>query len=191
LPNRPHGTSCDGKSHGEHWRSKLTQFASARSRNDLQGPEKHPRVPPGCAAGDGANIRRESATWFYSAEVISESMKLADIVKLNHEELLRVMEILGLGRGDEESSPRSHVGGRYFKARATAKASTRAKWRALRNPRIGAPLKCLTLPTLLETRFIANYATSAARLGEGEQFLHLDSRSSWAQLESKQQLSTP
>jgi fructokinase len=48
------------------------------------------------------NLRQQ----FYSAEVISESMKLADIVKLNHEELPRVMKILGLDSDDEESSAR-------------------------------------------------------------------------------------
>jgi fructokinase len=59
-------------------------------------------VRPGAARIFDVNLRQR----FYSAEVISESMKLADIVKLNHEELPRVMEILGLDRGDEESSAR-------------------------------------------------------------------------------------
>src|SRR6266536_4241907 len=37
-----------------------------------------------------------------------------------------------------------------------AEPSTRAKWRALRSARISTPKKCLTPPTLSETRFIAN-----------------------------------
>lgn len=38
---------------------------------------------------------------FYSAEILSESLKLSNIVKLNHEELPRVAEILKLGgRGE-------------------------------------------------------------------------------------------
>jgi fructokinase len=41
---------------------------------------------------------------FYSAEVIGSSMELATIVKLNHEELPRVMKLLGLEhRGEKES----------------------------------------------------------------------------------------
>ena len=41
-------------------------------------------------------------------------------------------------------------------AKAKAKPSTRAKWRALRSARSGTLKKSLTAPTLLETRFIAN-----------------------------------
>ena len=41
---------------------------------------------------------------FYSAEVIAQSMKLADIVKLNHEELPQVMEMLSLDFDGEESA---------------------------------------------------------------------------------------
>ena len=41
---------------------------------------------------------------FYSAEVIAESAKLADIVKLNDRELPRVMELLGMTHDDEKTS---------------------------------------------------------------------------------------
>jgi fructokinase len=44
---------------------------------------------------------------FFTAEVISASMKLATIVKLNHEELPRVMKLLGFEhRGEKESARR-------------------------------------------------------------------------------------
>ncbi|MGB8833844.1 MAG: PfkB family carbohydrate kinase, partial [Candidatus Sulfotelmatobacter sp.] len=44
---------------------------------------------------------------FFTAEVIGTSMKLATIVKLNHEELPRVMKLLGLEhRGQKESAQR-------------------------------------------------------------------------------------
>lgn len=73
---------------------------SPRSRKTIRAFLK--AVRPGTARIFDVNLRQR----FHSAEVISESMKLADIVKLNHEELPRVMEILGLDRGDEESSAR-------------------------------------------------------------------------------------
>jgi fructokinase len=41
---------------------------------------------------------------YYSAETIVESMKLADIIKLNDEELPRVMSLCGLAHKDERSS---------------------------------------------------------------------------------------
>lgn len=43
---------------------------------------------------------------FYSAEVVSESLRLADIVKLNDEELPAVMELTGLRGDSEEESAR-------------------------------------------------------------------------------------
>ena len=46
---------------------------------------------------------------FYSKEIIAESMKLADIVKLNHEELPRIMQMFGLQHRDEISSANSLV----------------------------------------------------------------------------------
>jgi len=42
---------------------------------------------------------------FFTAEVVAESMKLATVVKLNHEELSRVMRLFGLEhRGEEDSA---------------------------------------------------------------------------------------
>lgn len=43
---------------------------------------------------------------FYSAEVLSESLKLAKVVKLNDEELPVVMKLCGLGGGTDEDSAR-------------------------------------------------------------------------------------
>ncbi|HZC22390.1 MAG TPA: carbohydrate kinase [Candidatus Binatia bacterium] len=44
---------------------------------------------------------------FYSAETLAESMRLADIVKLNDEEMPRIMQLSKLGHEDELSSARS------------------------------------------------------------------------------------
>src|SRR5580765_480349 len=41
---------------------------------------------------------------FFSQEVLAESMKVADIVKLNHEELPRIMQLFGLEHRDEIAS---------------------------------------------------------------------------------------
>lgn len=41
---------------------------------------------------------------FFSTEVLAESMKAADIVKLNHEELPRIMQLFGLEHRDEIAS---------------------------------------------------------------------------------------
>jgi fructokinase len=49
------------------------------------------------------NLRQE----FYSKEVLSESIRMADIVKLNHEELPKVMRLLGLDHRDEITSTNS------------------------------------------------------------------------------------
>jgi fructokinase len=46
------------------------------------------------------NLRQQ----FHSKEVLAESLKLADIVKLNHEELPRIMRILDLQHGEEIAS---------------------------------------------------------------------------------------
>jgi fructokinase len=43
---------------------------------------------------------------FYSLEIIAESMALATIVKLNHEELPRLMKLFGLEHHDEQDSAR-------------------------------------------------------------------------------------
>jgi len=57
---------------------------------------------PGTARIFDVNLRQA----FYSGEVIRESVKLADIIKLTHEELPRVMELLGLPHDDDPSSAR-------------------------------------------------------------------------------------
>jgi fructokinase len=44
---------------------------------------------------------------FFSEEILAESMKLADIVKLNHEELPRIVRLFGLEHGDEITSAKS------------------------------------------------------------------------------------
>jgi len=46
---------------------------------------------------------------FYTRQVLVESMKVADIVKLNHEEVPRVMRTLGCDRSDEISSARTLI----------------------------------------------------------------------------------
>jgi fructokinase len=43
---------------------------------------------------------------FYSAQVLAESMKLATIVKLNHEELPKIMRLFNLDHYSEEDSAR-------------------------------------------------------------------------------------
>jgi fructokinase len=77
------------------------------------------RAPTSCAtirqflgrAKEGAvrifdvNLRQA----FHSKEVVTESMKLADIVKLNHEELPRIMQMFGLQHHDEIGSADSLV----------------------------------------------------------------------------------
>jgi fructokinase len=59
-------------------------------------------VRPGTARVFDVNLRQA----FYSAEIVSESLKLADVVKLNREELARVVKLLDLGEHDEELSAR-------------------------------------------------------------------------------------
>ncbi len=46
---------------------------------------------------------------FFTAEVLSESMKMATIVKLNHEELPRIMQLSGLHERDEETAAKRLV----------------------------------------------------------------------------------
>jgi fructokinase len=48
------------------------------------------------------NLRQE----FFTGDILAESMKLATIVKLNHEELPRIMRLFALDHHDEESSAR-------------------------------------------------------------------------------------
>jgi fructokinase len=51
------------------------------------------------------NLRQE----FFTADVLAQSMKLATIVKLNHEELPRIMNLLALEHRDQESSARQLI----------------------------------------------------------------------------------
>lgn len=60
---------------------------------------------PQCLRVFDVNLRQD----FYSAEILSASMKVASIVKLNHEELPKIMRLLASGEtfsgaGSEESS---------------------------------------------------------------------------------------
>jgi fructokinase len=67
---------------------------------------------PQCLRVFDVNLRQN----FYSAGTLSESMKLASIVKLNHEELPKIMKLLAVDEkrksGSEESSAR-HLIDRY------------------------------------------------------------------------------
>lgn len=53
------------------------------------------------------NLRQE----FFTFQIVSESMKLATIVKLNHEELPRVMRLLDLEHRNDEESARNLLRG--------------------------------------------------------------------------------
>ena len=55
---------------------------------------------PAAAKIFDVNLRQS----YYSREVLTESMRLADIVKLNDEELPTIMSLIGLPQGDELSS---------------------------------------------------------------------------------------
>lgn len=57
-------------------------------------------LQPGAARIFDANLRQA----FYSADILADSMRLADIVKLNHEELPRVTTLLGLAQSYEDAS---------------------------------------------------------------------------------------
>jgi fructokinase len=57
---------------------------------------------PGAVRVFDVNLRGN----FYSPEVMDHSMKLAGIVKMNHEEVPQVMQLCGLAAGDEPSSAR-------------------------------------------------------------------------------------
>lgn len=47
---------------------------------------------------------------FFNREILSHSLEVASIVKVNHEELPRILEILGLAKGDDDSSARRLAG---------------------------------------------------------------------------------
>jgi fructokinase len=57
---------------------------------------------PGTVSVFDVNLRQN----FYSREILAESMKLASVVKLNHEELPRVMRLLELDDSGERDSGR-------------------------------------------------------------------------------------
>ena len=57
---------------------------------------------PGAVRVFDVNLRQA----FYSADILADSMKLANIVKLNHEELPRIMGIFELSHVDEQASAR-------------------------------------------------------------------------------------
>src|SRR5262249_49176949 len=52
---------------------------------------------------------------FFSRDVLEESIKRADIVKLNHEELPRIMQLFGLDHRDEVSSADTLMGLNHLK----------------------------------------------------------------------------
>jgi fructokinase len=58
--------------------------------------------PPSTLKIFDVNLRQS----FYSTEILAESMKLADIVKLNHEELPKIMSLSRMPHKDELSSAR-------------------------------------------------------------------------------------
>lgn len=73
---------------------------SPLSRSTIQTFVKATR--PECLRIFDVNLRQH----FYSAAVLSDSMKLASIVKLNHEELPKIMPLLSIGHESEEASAR-------------------------------------------------------------------------------------
>ena len=71
---------------------------SERSRSTIR--EFLLALRPAAARIFDVNLRQH----FFSRDVLAESMRLATIVKLNHEELPRIMGIFGLDHGGEEHS---------------------------------------------------------------------------------------
>ena len=72
----------------EHSRATVRKFVLASGRNAVRVFD--------------VNLRQS----FYTAQVLAESMKLATIVKLNHEELPRIMRLFELEHHREEDSAR-------------------------------------------------------------------------------------
>ena len=62
-------------------------------------------IPPGAVRVFDVNLRQA----FYSPQILCESAKLAQIMKLNHDELPQIMQLLDLGHVDEPSSARRLV----------------------------------------------------------------------------------
>jgi fructokinase len=92
----------------EQWQD-LAQKADAVCFGSLAQRSEHSRetirrflraMRPGAIRVFDVNLRQP----FYSREVLVESMKLADIVKMNDEEVPKVMHLLGLGSMDQKSS---------------------------------------------------------------------------------------
>jgi fructokinase len=72
----------------EHSRSTIRKFVQASRPNAVRVFD--------------VNLRQN----FYTPQILAESMKLATIVKLNHEELPKIMRIFELGHHSEEDSAR-------------------------------------------------------------------------------------
>jgi fructokinase len=70
------------------------------SRNTIRNFVRSTR--PGAVRVFDVNLRQS----FFTKETLTESMDLADVVKLNHEELPRIMDMLGLAHDDLCSSAR-------------------------------------------------------------------------------------
>jgi fructokinase len=90
---------------------KLAQQADALCFGSLAQRSEHSRATirkfllasqPGAVRVFDVNLRQN----FYSAQVLAESMKLATIVKLNHEELPKIMRLFELEHRREEDSAR-------------------------------------------------------------------------------------
>jgi fructokinase len=68
-------------------------------------------TPPEAVRIFDVNLRQN----FYTAQVLAESMMLATIVKLNHEELPKIMRLFELGHHTEEDSARRLLSSRDLK----------------------------------------------------------------------------
>jgi fructokinase len=68
-------------------------------------------IPPEAVRIFDVNLRQN----FYTAQVLAESMKLATIVKLNQEELPKIMRLFELGHHAEEDSARRLLSSRDLK----------------------------------------------------------------------------
>jgi fructokinase len=80
--------------------AQRSEASRATIRNFLQA------TSPGAVKVFDVNLRQS----YYSQDVLSESMRLADIVKLNDEELPTIMKLFQLPHQDELSSARRLIG---------------------------------------------------------------------------------
>lgn len=87
------------------WR-KLAEEADAVCFGSLAQRSAHSRetihrflnsVPPGALRVFDVNLRQS----FYSAELLRDSIRLAHVVKLNHEELPRILRLFGMEPGED------------------------------------------------------------------------------------------